>query len=50
MKNFDLKNLTTEELIIFQSQVAIELAKRNPSDKHIASCNIQFDIVYKIIF
>ena len=49
MKKFDLNNLTTEELILLQSQVAIELAKRDASDKHIAGCNIQFDIVYETI-
>lgn len=49
MKNFNLNNLTTEELILLNSQVAIELAKRNPSDKHIASCNIQFDLVCETI-
>ena len=49
MKNFNLNNLTTEELILLQSQVAIELAKRDASDKHIAGCNIQFDLVYKAI-
>lgn len=49
MKNFDLKHLTTEELIILNSAVSIELAKRNPSDKHIAGCNVQFDIVYETI-
>ena len=49
MKNFNLNNLTTEELILLQSQVAIELAKRNDNDKYIASTNIQFDLVYNII-
>ena len=49
MKNFDLNNLTTEELILLQSQTAIELAKRDTRDKHIASCNMQFDIVYETI-
>ena len=49
MKNFDLNNLTTEELILLNSQTSIELAKRNSSDKHIASCNIQFDIIYETI-
>lgn len=49
MKNFDLNNLTTEELILLQSQTSIELAKRDASDKHIAGCNIQFDLVYETI-
>lgn len=49
MKNFDLNNLTTEELIILNSAVSIELAKRDTRDKHIAGCNVQFDLVYETI-
>lgn len=49
MKNFNLNNLTTEELLYLQSAVSIELAKRNDNDKYKASCNIQFDLVYETI-
>ena len=49
MKNFDLNNLTTEELLLLQSEVAIQLAKRNDNDKYKTSCDIQFSLIENLI-